>query len=461
MEEHPPGVRPAQPGTSGTHRGIALALVVLATVTGLLMAFGIWAKRQLLETESWAATSTELLEREEIRDALAEYLVGQIYANVDVEAEIAQVLPPQAQVLAGPASGALRQGAGEVARRALEDPRVQALWEDANRAAHEVFVRIVEGEGETVSTEGGVVTLDLAGIVDQIAERTGLPGDVAAKLPPDVAQLEIIKSDELDAAQDAVDIFETVAWILVGITLGLYAAAIWISDGRRREALRSVGISFVVVGVVLLLARNWAGDAVVDSLAEAAASEPAVAATWDVATSMLSEIAGASVIYGIGFIIAAWLAGPTAVATSTRRFAAPYLRQPRIAFGAAAVLLALVFWWSPTPGTERLIPSLLLIALVLLGTEMLRRRTIAEFPDRVTPYSAAGFARAMADQARSARAQRVRAAGQGAGPAGATERVDMLERLARLRDSGVLSAGEFEAEKARLLASSTPEQAGS
>ncbi|HEY8465435.1 MAG TPA: hypothetical protein VIL04_01385 [Solirubrobacterales bacterium] len=454
MNGVPPAAQPGAPASGRGHRGVAIALVALATVTGLLMAFGIWAKRQLLETESWVETSTELLEREAIRDAVADYAVGQLYANVDLEGEIAQALPPRAEPLAGPAASALRQGAGEVARRALEDPRVQALWEDANRAAHSIFLQVIEGDGDAAD----VVTLDLAAIVGQIAERTGIPQGVVDRLPPDVAQLEVLDTSRLRAAQRSVDLFEKVAWALVAITLGLYAIAVAIAGDRRRETLRAVGISFLAIGVFLSLAQSWAGDAVVDALAGTAATEPAVAATWDVATSLLDEIAGAAIIYGAGFVVAAWLAGPTALATWIRRAAAPYFRRPAVALGTAAVVLALLFWWSPTPGMERLLPSLLLIALVLLGTEMLRRRTIAEFPDRVTPYSAAGLARTMAEQFRAARGRRAAAGADE--PAVASDRIEALVRLGELRNAGVLTEGEFAAEKARVLAGGPAEMPG-
>jgi hypothetical protein len=438
------------PVTRQSHRKLALGLVVVASLAGLLAIFAIWAKRQMLETESWADTSTELLQQEEIRDAVADYLVAQLYANVDVAAEIAEVLPPEAQALAAPAAGALRQAAGEVARRALEDPRVQDLWRDANTAAHGVFVEVIEGGGERVTTEQGVVTLELGAVLAQVAAQLGIPGDVAAKVPEDAAQLEILRSDELASAQDAASALETAAWVLLALTLALYGVAIAISGDRRREMLRTVGIAFVLVGALTLLARNWAGNEVVASLASTAGAEPAVDATWEVGTSMLEEIAGAAIVYGVAFVLAAWLAGPTAAATSLREATAPWLRQPRFAFAAAAILLVLLFWWSPTPGFERLGPSLILIALVLAGTETLRRRTIAEFPDRVTPYSPAGLARKMADQSLTA-VRGIRRPAESRSGVATEARLDALERLGNLHSSGVLDDEEFRAEKARLL----------
>jgi Short C-terminal domain len=209
--------------------------------------------------------------------------------------------------------------------------------------------------------------------------------------------------------------------------------------------LRSVGIAFVAMGVLVLFAHGLAGNAVVDALTTTAAVEPAADSTWTIATSLLTENAQAIVAYGVVIVLAAWLAGPSGIATSIRRGLAPYVRQPRFAFGGLAVLLALLFWWHPTQATERLAPSLVLIVLSVIGVEVLRRQVIAEFPDRVTTWSTQGVAQGMAGRMREARERRV------SRPTPGEDRVEALERLARLRDSGALTPEEYEAEKRRLL----------
>jgi hypothetical protein len=302
------------------------------------------------------------------------------------------------------------------------------------------------------------VTLDLTAILAQVTEQVGLPQSLVEKLPPEAANLEILRADELAAAQDAVDLLETLTWVLVVLMLLFYAVAIYISGARRRETLRAVGYSFIVVGAIVLIARSLAGDAVVESLTDGAGNEAAVAATWSVSTSLLAEIGSAAILYGLAIVFSAWLAGPTAIATSARGAAAPYLRRPAVAYGGLAVLVVLLFWWNPTPSTERLAPSLLLIALLVLGTEILRRRTIAEFPDRVGSLSAAGLAQSIADQTRESIARRVRARAERQEGEAAVTRLDALERIARLRESGSLTEQEAEAEKARLLAPTGTDQ---
>jgi hypothetical protein len=429
-----------------------MALIVLASTIGFFSVFALWAKRQALETDTWTETSSRLLENEDIRDAVAAFLVNQLYANVDVEGEIAKALPPDIKGLAGPAAGGLRSAGDEVARRALEQPKVQAAWENANRTAHEQLLAVIDDENEAVSTTGGVVTLDLKVILARVAAQVGISQGLVDKLPADAGQLEVLRSDQLEAAQEGVRALRFLAWFLTALTVLLYALAIYINRDHRRETLRNVGLALVAVGILVLFAHGLAGNAVVGALTETAASEPPVQATWDIATSLLVETGQAIIAYGIVIVLAAWFAGPSAASTWLRRGITPYLRQPRFAYGGLAVVLALIFWWQPTEATQRLLPSLLLIVFLALGVEMLRRQVIREFPDQVTTWSPEGTARQLADRMRERRERRV-ATGTAVAASADEQRLAQLERLARLREEGVLTDEELTAEKKRVLES--------
>src|SRR5689334_19831683 len=91
-----------------SHRVAATVLVVLGTVAAFLAVVALWVNRQVLDTDNWTNTSSQLLEDNAIRAAVSGYLVDQLYSNVDVAGEIQAALPPRAQPLAAPAAGALR-----------------------------------------------------------------------------------------------------------------------------------------------------------------------------------------------------------------------------------------------------------------------------------------------------------------------------------------------------------------
>jgi Short C-terminal domain len=427
-----------------------LAIIVAATVLAFLAIFAVWVNRQALNTENWTETSTEMLESDAIRTQIAAFVVDELYANVDVEGQIRAALPPRAQGLAGAAAGALRNFAEQAARQLLERPRVQLLWEEANRRAHRRLLQVVEGGGDTVSTEGGEVTLDLNALLGQTERRVGVPAKLQEKIPPDAGQLTILRSDQLELAQDVVNLVEDLAIVLVVLALGLFALAVYLAVGWRREALRAVGFGFVVAGAGALVARALAGDVVVDSLTSTESVRPAAEEAWSIGTSLLTDAAAAMVWYGLVIVAGAWLAGSTRPATATRAALAPYLREPGIAFGATGLLLLLVVLWGPTPAWRRFVPVLLMIALVLLGVEALRRQTAQEFPN-ASREEAARRRRERLSRFAAGWRGRGSAAGRAEAGAGEDARVAALERLARLRDSGALDAAEFEREKQRVL----------
>lgn len=427
-------------------RALPMALIVLGAVVGVASVLALWVKRQALETDTWAETSTELLEDATIRDAVGDFTVAALFDNVDVEAELGTRLSPQLEPLAGPAAGGLRQLADRAADEALSRPKAQAAWEDANRRAHERLLMLVDDEGEFVATTGGTVTLDLTGLVAQVAAEAGLGADVASRLPGEASELEIMRADQLDAARGGVKILRTLAWVLTALSLALFALAIYVARGRRRAMLRAVGFAFIAVGLVAVVARNAGGNALAGALTTTAAAEAPVESTWEIGTSLLRDTTQSIVVYGFVILLAAWLGGPSRAATGVRGFLAPYLRRPAGAYGGLALGLIVLFWWNPVVATDRLLPSLLVIAILGIGVEALRRQTAREFPDRTVATSPAGLAHAAAARLRDARRR-----SEPASAAPDEGRLDALERLQRLRESGLLSDDELAAEKRRIL----------
>lgn len=430
------------------HLGIVTTLLLLATLAGILAAFAVWSARQLLETEQWEQTSSELLENEEIRTAIGGFLVDSLFDNTDIQGQIAGALPPRLAPLAGPATGGLRSLAEQRAPIFLGRPKVQELWQEINRAAHERFIAVVNGEAPAVSESGGEVYLDLGVIVQQLGAELGI--GAAAKIPAGVAQLDVMSAEDLDLAQDGVKLLEDAAYVLTIVFLLLLALAVYLAKGWRRAAIRSCGFVFVVVGAFVLVGQNLAGTLVVDALASTAATEPAADATWSIATSFLSDLGVAMIGYGIAIVIGAWLAGPGAFGTAVRRAITPFLRDRRILYPILLAIVLLVFVWSPTEGTRRLIPSLLLILLLVAGAEALRRQAREEFPDATLDGLSEGWRERFEGIRDRNRARRLGRDRGGVAPAPSSptdDRISQLERLAELHRTGVIDDAELKREK--------------
>lgn len=454
------------------HRFLIGTLFVLATVFGIAAVHAVWINRQALNTANWTATSSKLLANKEIQTAVGAYAVNQLFSSGVPQAELKSVLPTQLQPLAGPVSSGLEQLAGQIAPRVLASAQVQAAWRQANRTAHSTLVNIINGGGSAVSTNGGVVTLDLHSIVTQLGAALGVQQQVAAAvsklqsnagtikagasklgvtLPASDGRLVIMRSNQLGTAQDIADDIKGSALILPLLAFALFAFAVWLSKGRRRVALRRVGWCFVVIGLFTLLDRRLAGNYIVNGLVKNPANRPAVHQVWLIGTSLLYDIAVAMIVYGLVFVVAAWLAGHTRPATALRHALAPTLRERAVAcYVAAYFVLLLVIIWGPTPATRQLPYIIGFIVLIALGMHALRRQTAREFPE-----AQAGDAGGSVHEWYSGRRHSSAASSAAAvGTEHNGDRVASLERLAVLHDRGSLTDEEFAAEKAALLTGS-------
>jgi hypothetical protein len=349
-------------------------LFALGTLVVLVGSLTLWVKRQALDTEAWVDTSSQLLENDKVRQALSVYIVDQLYANADAQEVLKEQLPENLQGLAGPIAGALRQPAVEGVDRLLQRPRVQGLWEDVNRAAHQELIAVLEDDTRgNITTGSGTVTLNLRTLVVNIGTELGFGEQLDSRLPPDAGQIVILQSDQLEAAQTGVKAIKWMSWLVILAALACYTGAIWLARGRR-EMLRNVGAALLLVGILLLVIRRFVGNYIVDALASGESVRGAIDSTWLIGTTLLSEVAWALVVYGIVILLGTWFAGPSRYAVRGRQAIGPTLRdRPGVAWGGLAAVYLLLVLWGPVPALRSWPGVLLLGGLVALGFEAFRR----------------------------------------------------------------------------------------
>jgi hypothetical protein len=358
------------------HPRWALGLAVLGTILTFAAIFSIWVNRQALNTDNWVDTSTRLIQNEEVRTQLSDYLANQLFAEADVAGELRESLPPRLAPLATAAAGGLEQLAPQAAERLFATARFQQLWEAANRKAHESLLEVLDGGGSTVTTENGEVKLQLGPVLAEIGEGSGVGEALVSKLPPEAGEITILKSDELSTAQDIANLLRKLPIALTLAALLCFALAIYLSP-RRREALRSVGFAFIVAGLLSLGLRGFAGTYVVSNLSNVASAEPAVEAVWSIGTSMLVTIATSAIVFGLIIVIAAFLAGSTTIAVRMREHIAPWARRsPAGLWGVALLIFLALIAWAPVAAFHKPLGVLIFALLFAAGTELYRRQLL-------------------------------------------------------------------------------------
>ena len=445
------------------HRVAVRVLVILASILAFLALFTSWIDRQALDTNHWVDTSGRLLEDKEISDALATYSVDQLYANVDVAANLKKRLPPDLQPVASPAAAGIREFATKAAQQAFQSPRVQQLWQDANRVAHTELVSILGDKHAAVSSQNGKVVLDLRPIVFQLADRIGLKkqakqaihtGEEKGVLKPNFAQLQVADSQQLDTARTVVKLIQGLAWFFMIGTIALFVVAAYLARGRRWVVVLGYGLGLIASGLAAMAIRAALKGVFVDSLAKTEAANVPAQHAWDIGTSLLQSIATSVVIFGVLFVVAAFLASPANAAISIRQALAPNLRdRPGVVWSifAAVALIGVIIW--PPDGTRQAVLTLLLIALAAAGLEALKRNTAREFPGA----KRGDWVLAMRKRARRMSAETGRRISSAMRELTDDDKhpddakLDRLEKLGELKKKGVLTATEFREEKKRIL----------
>ena len=451
--ELPPAPEPA-PDTHGAHHARRRAgvwiLILVASVLGLIACLAIWVNRQLLSDATSTQANAQLVQDPVIRHAVASYLVDQLYANVDVASQLGDRLPSQLKPLAAPAAAALREPAVTATDFLLSQPQVQSVFASAASNAEQQLINVLENKaGYGVTSGNGTVKVDLSQLIHEVGTQLGIPSSALDKLPAAAGQVTVMQSNQLSLAQRIVAVVRFLGEWLIVLVIALFALAVWLAVGRRREALRSIGWAFVIVGLIVLVARRIIGDYVIGGLSTGTFTTPAQH-VWVIQTSMLGDIGWATILYGVLIVIASWLAGPMRPATALRRWVAPVLnRRQSIAWTGVAIAFILVVLWGGTYALRNPWGILTLGALVGAGVWALRLETLREFPDADPEFDVRGRLTAAVGGVRGFASSHRPSGGWRIGQR--TSTADELDRLASLHERGVLSDDEFARAKSELL----------
>ena len=298
------------------------------------------------------------------------------------------------QGLAPVLAGLARSGADRAADAVLERPRVQTVWVEVTTRAQRQLVRLLDDDTTFIQTEGGAVVLDLRPIVIELGDQVAVIGKVAERLPESSGKIAIIEESQLETAQTITKILRSVANWMWLVALAVAALAIWLARGRRRIELRAIAIGLLVVGLLMLAVRRFAGDYLVDELVKDDGVKPAAHEAWSILTQVLADRAWVWIILGLVTLVGVGSsATPSRRAGTPRRSARP--GEPRTTYAIAAVALLMIALLAPTVATSWVM-ALFLIALIVAGLEIVCRvivgREAASPPNRAHRLSSGGFA---------------------------------------------------------------------
>jgi hypothetical protein len=236
---------------------MAMVLLFLAGVSVVAGFSAIWTRNQLLDTDTWTATSTAIATDPNVQADVAHAIAVEIVASSDVEAAISSALPGPLGQLAGPLTDGATSIVEQAVLQVVRTDAFVAVWEAAVRVTHAEFIADLEGEGRFTSIDERGLSLDLRAVLESVRtalDQRGITVLDQLDLSGVTVRVLLVDAPGLEKVRSAVGILKasSVAFLVIGAVLliaGLCLAR------RRAIAVLSGGVGTLVgVAAVLIVA---------------------------------------------------------------------------------------------------------------------------------------------------------------------------------------------------------------
>lgn len=374
----------AQPPVRTERRGwwrpvVAGVLVVLAALIAPLSVLATWSNGQIQDTDRYLATVAPLADDPAVQEAIAARMEQVIFSYLDVDAAVDEVvsalqergLPDRAATtlegLSGPLSTGIRGFVEDRILAVVQSDAFEQAWVEANRTAHAELVAALNGDTDgAVVIERGEVSVQLATLINTVKQQLVDAGfGIADRIPEVDASFAIVKSDDLETAQNLLGWLDDLSMWLPVVGLALIGVAVAISRDRRRTVLAAglaVAASMLLLGAALNVLRPFYLDALPDS-----SSPEAAGVVYDQLVSFIRVALRGVLVIALTVTVVAWLSaahgsGATARSALTRGVDGLRRGRSRAGMDTGRVGVALATYRTPVRATVVAVAALLYLA---------------------------------------------------------------------------------------------------
>lgn len=264
-------------------------MVILATAGLVGSVASRWVDDILFDTDTFMEAVGPIGTDEVVTGAMSDKFSSTLIDWIDAEDRLAGMLPaaltPVAGLLADRVDGIVTD---ETERFFASDVYEQA-WLGLTERAHRAAVAIARDQIPFVSTEGGVVTVDLIPVMTPIVDRVfsrltelgqAIPQVILDQvdfdeaiasavdiyetegLPAWLGDVQVYSSDRLAAFQEMTALLDRLVWVLPVVTVLLAAGALYFAPSRGRMTVGLFGAAGVAWLLASLLVSSLVGTVV-------------------------------------------------------------------------------------------------------------------------------------------------------------------------------------------------------
>lgn len=155
---------------------IGVVMLFLAGVSATFGAASFWTANQILDQDTWVATSRAIVDNPEVQKDVATALSTEIVDAVGVDEIVASVLPGPLSSFSGTVTQRVIDVLSLATVQVVRTDVFVSVWEAAIRATHDEFVHAVDGSTRFLSVDSAGLSLDLGASLNEINRQLNSRG---------------------------------------------------------------------------------------------------------------------------------------------------------------------------------------------------------------------------------------------------------------------------------------------
>ena len=292
-----------RPTTGRTVIGSILLLVAGISATLGLASF--WAQHEILDTDTWVATSRAIVDDPVVQGEVARTIAEQVVESVGVENLVRSTLPPPFDSFSGVLADQATNLLTTATERVVATEAFTSVWDGAVRAVHDEFVHAVDGTSTMTTIGQDGLYLQVGPALDAVRAQLvsmGVPLLDRVDLTAIDVQVLLVDAPGLDHIQTWVRVLRIAVIVLPAIAVIALLAGLIVAR-RRAIAVIAGGVGVLLgtgtVMAVMAMEKSRAIEEISGGLLGRASAEVIV----DQIGSGMDRALVVTTIVGIGVIV--------------------------------------------------------------------------------------------------------------------------------------------------------------
>ena len=285
---------------------------VIAIVGFMLFNISYWVSYTITHTDKFVATMQPLLQDPAIQQALTTEISTALFAQVNVEQELKNNLPPNVQFLAAPLAGQIQSFTTSKIGEVLASPQAEKAWETILQVGHQKILAYIENP----NNDGTISVDDLYVLAGNSLSNTSVGFIFNKDIPDKIGSIQVAQIDGVEQARSAINALKSLSLVLGLATLISAILALLLSQNRKKMAIGLAAFSLIMM--LSTLAALSIGSSQVSGAVEAQYAAAAESVYRIITAPLVAKTQAIALIFTVALAL-------TAIASNLKPFV--WIRQ--------------------------------------------------------------------------------------------------------------------------------------